>query len=244
MSQDIGYDNNSGITFGGTPLKTLIGSNSLSSPTNGSNMVFAPWRNTEAWNFNLTGIRLNINDYVLHNNFVDGKSGRDLPDFWGIGVSAGVKIPVGLSGFYIVDRYGNSYITPSVSVGLGIPGELAYEEGYIEMINGGPVGESTLKNVLGNFGWCVALQAAGGLGISGGGCLMNLSLISTYSAGFQANIGGSFSPYTFNLPKDESLSWEWSIDAQRTGVKRNDLARIPEIVYDGCNTGRFVVPKP
>jgi hypothetical protein len=81
------------------------------------------WRDTSPSYYLLNGPKIG------NRQFIDGADTSDIPDFHSVDIS----VPRGITGAnasYLVDRFGNQYISVGPTIGFGTGG-FAYSEGYI-----------------------------------------------------------------------------------------------------------------
>jgi hypothetical protein len=207
-----------------------------------SNIVW--WRRTDATHFE-------VKDSTFYSEvYVDGRELIDLPDFWAgsVSISPLPAFPVGVTGQYIVDRFGQQYYSIGIDVlSVGSPVNLAYTEGYISQYrsyadNGAwaQMNEDELRRKINEEGGCLAIQGSFIRGGSVGRCAHG-AFVTTYSTGFQAGVSLPFSgSLTWMVgPKDSSLGWDDQIQQIRNGVMLDQLRRMPEVPY--CE-GQVILP--
>jgi RHS repeat-associated protein len=223
---DIGYSDNVGITYNNMPLNS---DDYLHlPPTFGGNGN--PWRGEDASYYSVSSMF----PYGTE-NYVDGGDTTTWPDFWAISASFDF-----FQGIFMTDIYGNQYFTPGVTsseAGLSYVEEyvaLPYSTGATHGNTSWYLPEETLKNHLERWGGCFSGDATLIVGVGGTICL-NQNFISMYSVGAQLGINVSFAPYTFFRGKDPSQGWYWAVEDRLNGIKRQDLDRIEENAYTGCN---------
>lgn len=207
-----------------------------------SNIVW--WRLTNATHFE-------VKDSSFYSEvYVDGRELIDLPDFWAgsLSISPTQRFPIGVTGQYIVDRFGQQYYSIGIDgVSFGSPVNLAYTEGYISQYrsyaaNGAwaQMNEYELRRKMNGLGGCLAIQGSFIIGGSVSRCAHG-AFVATYSTGLQAGVSLPLSGSLAWMvgPKDSSLGWDDQIQQIRNGVMLDQLRRMPEVPY--CE-GQVVLP--
>jgi RHS repeat-associated protein len=183
------------------------------------------WRDTSPSYYQLSG------NNTVSMRYIDGEDAVDLPDFHSVDISIPGIIASG-NAAYLVDRFGNQYISAGPSVGLGTGG-ISYSEGYIcpnanspDCIDRFPslTDDSDIKNIL--VGPCVNV----GFSLDLGGMIFACRPVGSYrgggviySFGVNASIGAGGTWTQKLLWNSPSMGWNWAIDDRINGVDYVDV---------------------
>ena len=126
-----------------------------------------------------------------------------------LGLPGSWDVEVGGDWTYIVDRYGNWYISlsGSISAGAGFPFlGVQYLEGYASNNRWSHRldEESTLREIIEGL----SVTPAGQIGVSAGLEMGKTGSIAWF--GLVSSVGGSLSPgWTVHMGKEDVLAWDW-----------------------------------
>ena len=200
---------------------------------------FPMWRDSSPHIYALNGLSgKGYIDYAFEQS--------DLPDFKSYnGIFPSLELTLGVGGgvSFLVDSFGNAYVSGNVSGGLSM-GIFTYSEGYLAasaynaVFNGERIrvtDEDMMKNLM--QGLCGGGSADIGLGVGAGACPGG-----TYNPGSVVyNVGANFGvsaqvSYTQILPEfsDKRMGWQHLYSYRRNGTTRADVERKALLQYGRC----------
>ena len=187
--------------------------------------LFVFWRNTSPRYYILSSNNQTKGYYIDGGGYTTGAKTTDLPDFHSIDIALYFpKVSFEGGASFIVDRYGNQYL--SASGGKGKAAGVFYSEGYVcaspnECFHSGiPKSEEAVRGTVekGCVGPAVALDAGWSYAVCNAG--MTSAFIYSFGYGFSFSLDAGYSRW---IGKNERMGWNNFLDAESNGVSWVDL---------------------